>query len=250
MATNDKSPIPYGTYGRLKGTVDRFAESTVPTSLNQHVLDDLSGYDFSALTTALRFLGLINEDRTVRQEFRDLVEARKKGEGDYKAALLDIISSSYQPVIGKVDVVNGTLPELEKAFKDAGIPQGQMVTKAVRFYVKALEDCGVKVSDYITKPKPRTAKGKSAKGGKKSKDTKERETDTGDPPPPRGRDDLSDPIPNDYERLPIPGIEGAFIQYPKNLNDTGVMMFEAMVSVLRTYVQAREPRKGSEGKKQ
>jgi hypothetical protein len=237
----DKDSLPYGTFGRVRGVVDKFAESTTPTSLNTHVLDGISGGDFSALMTSLKFLGLISENQAVKPELRDLVEARKKGEDQYKAAMLKVVKAAYDPIVGKVDVTNGTLPELEKAFKDGGVPQGQMLTKVTRFYVKALEDSGVKVSDYITKPRP-PGKKKATNGAAKDKRK---------PPKPKGDGvDTSkhlpnDPPPQDFARLPIPGIEGGFIQYPKNLTDGDCTMFETMVAVLRTYVKSRK----GEGKK-
>jgi len=85
--------------------------------------------------------------------------------------MLGILEKAYQPMIGRVDVEHGTLPELEKVFKDAGAPPGQMVTKALRFYIKALEDCGVKVSEHITKPRPPGPKKPKAAKPKKPKDS-------------------------------------------------------------------------------
>lgn len=238
MAT-EKDSIPYGTFGRFKITVDQFAENIVPSVLNNHVLRT-SGGDFSALMTALKFLGLINSDQTVKPEFRALVELRKKDEGQYKAQLLKIIKAAYADTpVSKVDVTHGTLPELEKAFKDAGVPQGQMVTKAIRFYIKALEDCGVEVSKYITEPRPRVRKPKDQKPRKPEGKQESQNTNTVTLPP-------ADTPPSDFERQPIPGINGAFIQYPTGITEANCDLFEAMIGVLRTYAKSR---KGSEGRK-
>lgn len=236
----EKDSLPYGTYGRVRGVVEKFAESTTPTSLNTHVLDGISGGDFSALMTSLKFLGLINENQQVMPVLRDIVGARKKGEDQYKAAMLKVIKAAYDPIVGKVDVTNGTLPELEKAFKEGGVPQGQMLTKVTRFYVKALEDSGVKVSDYITKPRP-PGKKKTSNGTAKGKRKPAKQGSTGNQNKP-----LEETPPIEFARLPIPGLEGAFIQYPKALTDGDCTMFEAMVTVLRTYVKSR---RGGEGKK-
>src|SRR6266508_3831966 len=220
----EKDSLPSGTYGRVRSVVDKFAESITPTSLSKQVLDGVSGGDFSALMTALKFLGLIDENQSVKAEFKELVEARKKGEDQYKAAMLKIVKAAYDPIVGKVDIAHGTLPELEKAFKESGVPQGQMLTKVTRFYVKALEDSGVKVSDYITKPRP-AGKKKSANGEKKTPRTPKHQKD-GDSV--RRTQDTA--TPPEFERLPIPGIEGGYIQYPRKLTDADCTMYEAMIT--------------------
>jgi hypothetical protein len=39
----------------------------------------------------------------------------------------------YDYIIGDLDMESGTAFELEKAFRDSGVPQGQMLTKTIRF---------------------------------------------------------------------------------------------------------------------
>lgn len=234
-------PLPYGTYGMLKSTVERFTDATVPTSLNRHVLSDLSGGDFSALSTTLRFLNLTREDRTVTQTFKDLVAAKKKSDTEYESMLLDVLGKAYDKIIGNISMEEGTLPEVEKAFKDAGVPQGQMLTKAIRFYVKALEDCGVPVSEHITKPRPRTAtKNKGTKTPKKQKggasDDKSKDFDAGE----THFTTVQDAIPKGFERLAVPGMKDAFIQYPSKLSKREYDLFNALLTVLGAYVSLDE----------
>ena len=235
-----KVALPYGTYGMLKSTVERFMKSTVPGSLNRHVLDDLSGGDLSALLTAFRFLGLMNEDKTVTPEFHQLVEARKISEKDYKTALLKHLERAYRPIIGDLNISNTTLPDVEKVFRETSGFQGQMLTKAIRFYVKAMEDSNVKVSEFVTKPR---TKGTKPKNGTTPKKTKAAKANT----PKSDTENKEDFQPDGFDRLPIPGLDNAFIQYPKNLTDGDCTMFETMVGVLRAYVKSRT---GQEGKKQ
>jgi hypothetical protein len=229
--------LPYGTFGMFDGCVDRFKESVVPTTLNRHVLHDLSGADYSALGTTLQFFGLTDSERRVKPTFKELVDAKKAGAESYKTALRKLIDDHYNPTILKVDVERGTLPDLEKAFKDSGAKPGQMLTKALRFYIKALEDgCGVKVSEHITKQrrgsKPRNAKpsqklnGKSAKGGGADDPTQLT-------PPPLTRNEA----PEGFSRIPIPGVEQGHIQYPVGLTEAQFLMYEAGVAFLKSYVQ-------------
>ena len=232
-----KTSLPYGTYGMLKGTVERFVDVVVPTSLNRHVLDvrTVSGGDYSALISGLRFLGLINEDRTVRPEFHALVKAKKQSESAYQAALIEIVTKAYAPVIGDFDLDAGTLPDLEKKFRDASGYQGQMLTKAIRFYVKALEDCGVKISEHVTKPRPRTTsknKGtktqkKATKGGVASDDKSKEFNGHGPPPPPV--------VPSGFQRIAIPSDPNAFVQFPMAITERDCDQFEGIMDMLRRF---------------
>lgn len=241
-----KEVAPYGTYGTLKSTIERFKESTVPTKLNRHVLHDVSGGAFSALISALRFFGLIDENQGVKDEFREVVEAARKGQTDYQDKMTQVVCDAYDPIVGaQFDLQAGTLPDLEKKFRDAGVPQGQMLTKAIRFYLKALEDAGVKVSEHITKKRPRSKKAKDPKAPKKPKSGGGGGGGGGGStfetlPPNR------DVVPQDFDRLPIPGISGAFIQYPTNLTEANCDLFDAMLLGLRTFAKSRA---GTEGKK-
>lgn len=230
---------PYMSTGVFKNTVDAFVDSTVPTAFDRHVLSNLSGADYSSLISGLRFLGLVDASSTsVKAEYRALVDARKKSEDAYKAALRAIVEKAYKPIVGGIDTQHGTLSQLEKAFRDAGVDPGQMMTKTVRFYVKTLADCGVEVSPHITKPR-RATNGLKKPGATKQPRTKNR----------RGtliaqtRDSNRKEIPAGFGQLPIPGLDGAFIQYPANLTENDFALFEAMVGVLRTYVKGRAGRK-------
>ena len=49
--------------------------------------------------------------------------------------------------------------------------------------------------------------------------------------------------PEGFEQMPVPGVERAFIQYPKDLTEADCAMFEAVVVVLRAYAKSRSGRK-------
>jgi hypothetical protein len=230
MATQPAQP-PYASFGMFKTTTETFADSVVPTGpLDRRVLDGLSGADFAALMPALRFLGLIDDERKATQSYRDLVQTIKDRER-FKPTLLELIQTKYQPIIGDVDLKHGTLSQLEKAFKDAGVSQGQMLTKTIRFYVKALQECGVQLSPHITKPR----RGNGSKKPDGTTGRTRRTTPTpGKPAPP-----VSSSVPAGFGDLPIPGIQGAFIRYPNELTETDCALFEAMVTALRAYAKGR-----------
>jgi len=230
------------SYGVFTSTVETLAQSTVPTGpLDRRVLDGLSGADYGSLISGMRFLGLSDDGRRATEKYRELVQAWRQGQEQYKSALLEQVYARYESVVGSVDVEHGTISELEKAFKDAGVPAGQMLTKTVRFYVKALIDCGVPVSPHITKPKRASSATTKKNGGEKPRPRGKRggASDTPDDPS-KNRQDV---LPAGVERLPIPGVAGAFIQYPTTITETDCALFEAMVGVLRTYAKGRAGRK-------
>ncbi len=229
-------PPPYGSFGTFKSTTDTLAESIVPSGpLDRRVLDNLSGADYGSLMPGLRFLGLVDEERIATASYRSLVQAVKDRE-KFNTALLEIVTNKYKPITGSVDVKNGTITELEKAFKDAGVSPGQMLTKTIRFYVKALQEGGIKVSPHITKD------GRKGNGAKKS-DTTRKKTKAAKAlpamPGERRREEAPDVLMKGYERLPIPGLVGAYIQYPAQLTAANCDLFEAMVGVLRAYVRGQ-----------
>jgi len=231
-ATLDKAPLPYMSSSLLKGTIDAFTNSVVPGALDRNVLNKMSGGDYGALISGLRFLGLVEATGTKpTPAFQALVKAREKGVDDYQSQLLMVINGAYDKILGNFDIDTGTLVQLEKAFRDYGVPNGQMLHKTIRFYVKSLQDCGITVSPYITKRRRSPNGGSKKLEATKAKVVRERET-----PPADEREGL----PQGFARQPIPGVEGAFVQYPLDLTDADCALFEAIVGVLRTYAQARK----------
>lgn len=233
MTEVPKLQPPYMSFGVFKSTIEALAETIVPSGpLDRRVLKDLSGADYGALISGLRFLGLVDEQRKATQAYRELVELLKDGP-KFKERLLEILAEKYSPVIGKLNLKHGTAAELEKAFKDYGVAQGQMLTKSIRFFLKAFVEAGVTPSPYMTAPKPRvtrTANGASEKNQRKV---------------PIPREDSEQGIPRGYERLPLPGVPNSFIQYPADLTEAHCQILEAMVGVLKTSLKARTGAKGA-----
>lgn len=238
MATNTPLNVPpYMPIGIFNSTNEKLAETMVPSGpLDRRVLDWLSGADYGSFISGMRFLGLVDGERKATQKYRDLIAALKKDRNSYVELLMEIAWNAYMPILQQFDWEAGTASELEKLFKDVGVSQGQMLTKTVRFAVKLWQEMGVPVSPHITKPKaPRAASPK--KNGNEPRPRRGNKPDV--PPPPR--DDVAA---TGYERLPIPGMgANAYIQYPKDLSESDVAMFEAMLTPLRTYAKGRTGKK-------
>lgn len=233
---NDKSNsiLPYVGWGVFKTTVDNLAETVVPTGpLDRRVLHFLSGADHGALISALRFFGLADESKVASPEYRELVRS-SKDPAAFKAGLKRLLDSRYAPIIGKVNLQHGTITELERAFKDYGVAQGQMLTKTIRFFVKALQECGVELSPHITKPSPKARSASRSSGEKRSPRSKGQGNDQKD------RAELTqDELPQGFERMPIPGLPQAFIQYPVGLTVEQCNLFTAAIAFLKVYVTGK-----------
>jgi hypothetical protein len=242
--TATAKPAPYVSYGVFDKSIETLAGTTVPSGpLDRRVLKGLSGADYGALMSALRFLGFIDDERKATASYRELVELWKEGKAGghseaFKEKFLVILCAKYAPIIGKLNLKTGTAAELEKAFKQYGVAQGQMLTKSIRFFLKAITEAGVTPSPHMTAPKPRAPRSINTNG------KKNREKPRGkNPEEPHGNTEQE--VPRGYERLPLPGVPNSFIQYPANLTEAHCQILEAMVSVLKTSLKARAGVKGA-----
>jgi hypothetical protein len=175
------------------------------------------------------------------QEYRDLVAliAANKNE-DFNEKMLQILDRGYKPILEKVGLEDGTISQLEQALKAEGVPQGQMLTKTVRFFVKAYSACGVRLSPYITKAKtPKARANATAKPNGKEKPARPR-TPKKTPRRKETGDTAPEVIPPDFSRLPIPGIADAFIQYPNGLTEPQCALLDAAIALLRAYVKSQK----------
>lgn len=235
MPTESSTLVPpYVSWGVFKSTIDILADTTVPTGpMDRRVLHQLSGADHGALMSGLRYLGLADSLRKATPEYRELVLASKTPEA-FKEKLLEILDAKYHAVIEKVNLEQGTLSELERAFKDQGVAQGQMLTKTIRFFVKAYTECGTALSHYITKPSPKAPRANKGNTDKARVKTTKGATDPLTPPPPQ-----QDVVPKGFGRMPIPGMANAFIQYPVDLTESQCTLLEGAVAFLKVYVTGK-----------
>jgi len=237
---NDSSNLvpPYVSWGIFKSTIDTLAETTVPSGpLDRRVLHGLSGADHGALISALRYLGLVDSERRATTAYTELIEESKFPE-KFREKLMELLDEKYARILEKIDLERGTISELEKAFKDEGVAQGQMLTKTCRFFIKSYVDgagYGM-MSPHITRPKPKVrSAGKSNGSDKKRGRT---------PKPSSGQPhvqqhSVADTTPDGFSRLPIPGLPDAFIQYPLDLTEAQCTLLEGGVTFLKVFATGK-----------
>lgn len=235
---NDQTNLvpPYVGFGVFKSTIDTLAQSVVPTGpLDRRVLNQLSGADYGALISALRFLGLADANKIATPGYRELIRSSTDPNA-FKVELKRLLDSKYGPIIGSVNLQHGTISELERIFKDFGVTQGQMLTKTIRFLLKALGECGVELSPHITKPSPKTPRSNANKAGTDKNRTRTAKGTGTAQTPPEGN---METVPKGFDRLPIPGLPNAFIQYPVDLSEMQCTLLDGAVAFLRVYVTGK-----------
>jgi hypothetical protein len=237
---SSKTVPPYVTWGVFKGTMDTLAGSTVPSGpLDRRVLHWLSGADHGALMSALRFLGLADSENRATGSYDDLIDTLHVGAAPerFREKLMELLDEKYKTILERVSLERGTITELEKAFREEmSVAPGQMMTKTIRFFVKAYTEAGFNLmSPHITKPKPKkrapksTAKSITSEKTGKSKGAQNPEV--------KKEETVRDVVPSGFSRLPIPGMDGAFIQYPKDLTEQQCTVLDGAVQMLRVYVK-------------
>jgi hypothetical protein len=116
--------------GKLKATV-------VPPVIDSSLTQSMSGGMAGALMSALKFLGLVDQAGNVRESLKKLVAAHATDK--WGAALAEVIDPAYASIIGGLDLTTATPNMLDERFRKSTKATGQVLEKAVRFYLSALE---------------------------------------------------------------------------------------------------------------
>jgi len=221
----ERLPLPaYISYNTLKGFIKRLKETAVPERVDRSVLRNYSNSVGSQLTSALRYLGLVNDMGITTPQLKALVDAYDTG--DYQGALGRCLTESYREVIGDLNLEAATPAQLEERFKVRG-PSGDVLRKCVTFFVAAATDAGMSISPHITQRQ--RAKSTTARGGKRRSSGRMNTESQPQFGAPRGTG-----IPTDSSTLvfnfPIPGKGAAFLQLPAELDRADWEMISAMVT--------------------
>ena len=163
---------PYGPFKAFKQVLLDMGGSVVPRRLDSSYWGSgRSGASQAALNTAFKFFGLVNDNKGATPKLDEFI---KQFKADAKEALADLIFDAYQDASEKVDDLDSaTLGQLRDAFKSAYAVDGDVLQKAVRFFVHGVTDAGKTLSPYITngtrgigraaaRPRGRARRGRSA----------------------------------------------------------------------------------------
>lgn len=242
MAKNNddgKMNPPYVAFSTFKRLIETLSKTAVPGRIDRSVLPKMSGVTQSQLTSALKFLQLIGPDGTTYQSLHDLVQAY--GNEHWSVELGETISGAYVQIVDGLDLDSGTANELRDAFKGRGKVDGQLLMKAVRFYLKAMAEANLEISPHFKAPSlPTTNKKKK----KKTKPNGQLDTPANEyTPDPDDEDDFT-PLGGTI-RFPIyfRGKPTGAIIVPADLAVTDCSSISAMLTPIKAYAEQCEAEK-------
>jgi hypothetical protein len=157
---------PYVSYKTFSNFIDALNQDGIPGRIDSSVMKNLSGTAQAQLKSALRFLGLTDDDDRPQAQLRDLVNA--EGE-ERQQVLLDILTHTYSFLFasgtGPIDLSGETPITFSAKFRDKGLG-GDTVRKAESFFIQLATEAGILVPKRITSG--RTSGERSRKGGARS----------------------------------------------------------------------------------
>lgn len=146
-ATATETAIPpYVSYRTFINFVNEFRQ-TVPSRIDRSIMTNVAGSVQAQLKTALRYLGLTDENGRTLETFRNL--ARSEGE-TRKEVLRSIIEEGYPFLLrnGTFDLMTTTPAEFTEQFRNQGA-KGDTIRKCELFFLNAAKDAGIPFSDRI-----------------------------------------------------------------------------------------------------
>lgn len=219
---------PYVAFSTLKRFIETLHKTAVPGRIDRSVLPKMSGVTQSQLTSALKFLGLVGPDGTTKADLHALVKSY--GTEQWAEQLGDIVSMSYVSIVGDLDLDSGTAKELSDAFRSRGRVEGQLLMKAIRFYLKALAESQLEVSLHF-KPPSLHASAIAKNKTKKPKDKSSKATDDYTTKP-HSRDES---LAKGMTLHPIGG--GRHIGLESDLTSEDVDIIESMIPAFRKMAE-------------
>lgn len=153
MANNGSDTIkitaPYIPCQTLVAFVEQLKSSALPPRIDSSIMHGKSGAMQTGLKTAMKFLGLTDAQGHVTKQMRDLVAAY--GTESWKDTLGNLIIESFNPYVGDLDLDAATSAQLRDTLRGTLGIDGQMLDKAVRFYLTGLDEAGITYSPHFRK---------------------------------------------------------------------------------------------------
>jgi hypothetical protein len=150
----DSKPVPvYLSFKTFQTAVQGLRTHGLPTVLDRTAFGSRSGGEQTQILSAFKFLGLIDDANKTQPVLSKLVGVTE-GSADEKGILLSILKQRYSNAFA-LNLEAATPAQLDKAIADYGAG-GSTKSRSVRFFIKAVEYCGAKMSARLTARKPRS----------------------------------------------------------------------------------------------
>jgi hypothetical protein len=136
---------PYVSFRTILNLLTRMADNGIPPQIDRSFLSGSEGGKTQVIT-ALRSLGLVEQDGRVTELLIDLVQKPQE-----RPALIAGLLREFFPKPVDLGLVNATQRQLEDAFAEYGI-RGDTMRKAIAFYLRAAEYADVPLSPNFRTP--------------------------------------------------------------------------------------------------
>ena len=170
-----KEVVPvYLSFATFQSAIQRLRDHGLPPKIDRSALGTRSGADQSQIMSGLKFLGLIDQNDTTQESLRKL-HACQQGSEEEKAVIAELLRARYANVF-ELDLETATPRMLADAIGSYGAT-GSTRDRAIRFFLKAAEYSGIKLSGHLTQGKrsrgeaavPTPTNGKSNNGAPKQR---------------------------------------------------------------------------------
>lgn len=142
--------VSYKTFSNFSSGL----KGSVPPVIDRTVMKTMGGSTQTQLLSALRYLGLVDEENNAMEIYTRFIEAGEDQER--QKALKSILTSAYPFLLKSADfdIANAAPSQFEQKFKDAGAT-GETVRKCGLFFLMAAKEAGITVSRHIGVPSGR-----------------------------------------------------------------------------------------------
>ena len=228
-AGSDKPP--YCSFVTLSNFIKILHDTHLPSRIDTSLMRNLAGGVQSQLMLAMRFLGLIGSAGEVLQPLKDLVSAY--GTPDWKA-VLGAVSGEYHKVLPDVNTDTATVKELQDSFAKYGNVTGSTQDKAIRFYLKMLDEANLTYSAHFKRIRKSSGNG----------NTRPRKKKAGTATPPGATTSSHAPkatpkVPEGMMDFPLrlPGREDGTLIVPRDIRSYEVTLIQKQIEYLAEYAK-------------
>src|ERR1035437_1259911 len=171
-----KATVPvYLSFKTFQSAIQSLRNHGLPNSLDRTAFGSRSGAEQTQILSAFRFLGLSDDNDKTQESLRALVKAQENSTEE-KQQIAALLRERYANAFA-LNLEAATPAQLDKAIGDYGTT-GATKARAVRFFIKATEHCGIKLSTRLTARKPRTTGPSTNNGDEQVLQTQRRRSNT------------------------------------------------------------------------
>lgn len=237
MDDENKQPaFPYVPYPAFKAFIGHLNDTVVTDQIDNTMMPrKMSGGAKYAMTSALKSLGLIDEQNNTTPKLREIVAAYNSK--DWPNIVKKYILSIYSDIAETFELKSATRKQVEEMFKDA---TPQMKDKYMRFFLSANKDAGVEYSPHL---KIRRRKAAAKKRIVKLTSKKKKSAKHVNRPLDEVQDADIKPRGSFDQPIPIESEFPCYIRIPLNVNISQVELVKAAVVFIEALAKQNEERK-------